>query len=244
MSVQGSQQEGHVFQIRWIPKYTFTERLLHWVHTVSFIPLVITGLVLYLDALRPLAQGEAGQWMRWVHRLAAILFIAEPVIYGILQPRRLWMHIKEFSFDRDDLGWIKNAYGYYVKGRHEVMPPQGRFNTGEKMNGMIMIVTWILFTVTGLIMWFGKGWVAPELFRWMVVIHDLTMIAAVSIFIVHLYLAVAHPLMWAALVSMRFGVTSASYAAEHHSKWYYGPKRAQELFEAKKKLASSKAQGG
>ncbi len=237
MSVQGS-QTGHVFQIRWIPKYTFTERLLHWVHTASFAPLVLTGLVLYLDGLQPLAQGEAGQWMRLVHRLAAILFIAEPVIYGILQPRRLLMHIKEFSFDRDDLGWMKNAFGYYVLGRHGDMPPQGRFNTGEKMNGMIMIVTWVLFTVTGLIMWFGKGLVAPELFRWMAVLHDLTMIAAVGIFIVHFYLAVAHPLMWAALVSMRFGVASASYAAEHHAKWYYGPKRAQELYEAKKKMAS------
>ena len=238
MNGQG-QTMGHVFQIRWIPKYTFVERLLHWVHTVSFVPLVVTGLVLYLDVLQPLAQGEAGLWMRWVHRLAALLFIGEPVLYGILQPRRLWMHFKEFSFERGDLGWIKNAFGYYVLGRHTDMPPQGRFNTGEKINGMVMIVTWILFVISGLIMWFGKGVVPADLFRWMVVVHDLTMIAAVAMFLVHLYLAVAHPLMWAALVSMRFGVTSASYAAEHHAKWYYGPKRAQELYEAKKKMASS-----
>jgi formate dehydrogenase subunit gamma len=237
MNGQG-QTTGHVFQIRWIPKYTFVERLLHWVHTVSFIPLVVTGLVLYLDVLQPLAQGEAGLWMRFVHRLAALLFIGEPVLYGILQPRRLWMHFKEFSFERGDLGWIKNAFGYYVLGRHGDMPPQGRFNTGEKINGMVMIATWILFVISGLILWFGKGLLPADLFRWMVVVHDLTMIAAVSMFLVHLYLAVAHPLMWAALVSMRFGVTSASYAAEHHAKWYYGPKRAQELYEAKKKMAS------
>jgi len=178
--------------------------------------------------------------MRLVHRLAAILFIGEPVIYGVLQPRRLWMHFKEFSFDRDDIGWMKNAFGYYVLGRHGVMPPQGRFNTGEKMNGVAMILGWILFVVSGLVLWFGKGIVPTDLFRLMVLAHDLTMIAAVCMFIVHLYLAVAHPLMWAGLVSMRFGVVSASYAAEHHAKWYYGPKRAQELYEAKKKAASTK----
>ncbi len=239
MSEQGM-QTGHVFQIRWIPRYTFVERLLHWVHTLSFIPLVMTGLVLYIDALAPLARGEAGLWMRLVHRLAAILFIAEPVVYGILQPRRLWMSLKEFSFDRDDLGWMKNAFGYYVLGRHADMPPQGRFNTGEKMNGVVMIVTYVLFVLSGLVMWFGKGIVPAELFRWMVVLHDLTTIAAVAMFLVHLYLAVAHPLMWAALVSMRFGVTSATYASEHHAKWYYGPKRARELFEARKKMASPK----
>jgi hypothetical protein len=56
-----------------------------------------------------------------------------------------------------------------------------------------------------------------------VVFHDLAMIVSVCMFLVHLYLAVAHPLMWAGLVSMRFGVTSAEYAMEHHAKWYYGP---------------------
>jgi hypothetical protein len=34
---------------------------------------------------------------------------------------------------------------------------------------------------------------------------------------------------------MRFGVTPAEYAAEHHAKWYYGPKRAREMYEAQKK---------
>jgi len=89
-------------------------------------------------------------------------------------------------------------------------------------------------------LWFGKGIVSADLFRVMLLVHDLTMIAAVCMFIVHLYLAVAHPLMWAGLVSMRFGVVSASYAAEHHTKWYYGPKRAKELYEARKNAASIK----
>lgn len=236
---QQAQPTAQTFQIRWIPKYVFVERLLHWVHTASFIPLALTGLVLYLPALLPLAQGEAGAWMRMVHRLAAILFIAEPLIYGILQPYRLWLHIKEFSFEEYDLGWLKNAFGYYVLGKHDVMPPQGRFNTGEKMNGMMMIITWALFVGTGLVMWFGKGLVPAALFGLMVIIHDLAMIAAVAMFLVHLYLALAHPLMWAALVSMRFGVTSAAYAAEHHGRWYYGPKRAKELYEERKRKAGA-----
>jgi formate dehydrogenase subunit gamma len=136
---------------------------------------------------------------------------------------------------------VQNAFSYYLLGRHTAMPPQGRFNTGEKMNGVIMCVTWVVLGVTGLLMWFGKGVISPELFHWMVLIHDVAMIGAVAMFLVHLYLAVAHPLMWAGLVSMRFGVTSASYDAEHHAKWYYGPKRARQLYEAAKKKAASEA---
>jgi formate dehydrogenase subunit gamma len=230
--------------IRWIPKYTLLERAMHWLHTATFVPLALTGLVLYADKLfnvtllQPLAQGEAGQLMRLVHRVAAVLFGLLPIIYFIIQPRRLLMSLREFLFNKEDVGWLKGAFGYYLLGKHTDMPPQGRFNTGEKLNGVVMIVAWITFGVTGLVMWFGKGIVPPALFRWTVILHDLAMIASVCMFLVHLYLAVAHPLMWAGLVSMRFGVTSADYAAEHHAKWYYGPKRALEMYEAKKKQSA------
>jgi cytochrome b subunit of formate dehydrogenase len=86
-------------------------------------------------------------------------------------------------------------------------------------------------------MWFGKGIVPPTLFPWMGIFHDLAMIVSVCMLLVHLFLAVAHPLMWAGLVSMRFGVTSADYAAEHHANWYYGSKRAMEMYEATKREA-------
>jgi formate dehydrogenase subunit gamma len=191
--------------------------------------------------LQSLAQGQAGHLIRLVHRAVAILFGLLPILYLIIEPRRFIMSIREFMFDKDDIGWVKNAFSYYLLGRHTAMPPQGRFNTGEKMNGLIMCVTWVVLGVTGLLMWFGKGAVPVGLFHWMVLIHDVMMIVAVCMFLVHLYLAVAHPLMWAGLVSMRFGVTSASYAAEHHARWYYGPKRARQLYEEAKKKAASEA---
>jgi formate dehydrogenase subunit gamma len=241
MTVRLKGTERDVVTIRWIPKYTTIERFGHWLHTATFVPLAITGLILYVPLFQPLAQGQAGYLVRLVHRVTAILFGLLPILYFIIEPRRFIMSIREFLFDRDDIGWVLNAFGYYLLGRHTAMPPQGRFNTGEKMNGLIMCVSWVVLGVTGLVMWFGKGAVPAELFHWMVLIHDVAMIGAVCMFLVHLYLAVAHPLMWAGLVSMRFGVTSAAYAAEHHAKWYYGPKRARQLYEEAKRKAASEA---
>jgi hypothetical protein len=54
--------------VEFIEQPLIKTRLLHWIHTASFIPLVMTGLVLYLPLLMPLTQGEAGIWMRLVHR--------------------------------------------------------------------------------------------------------------------------------------------------------------------------------
>lgn len=233
MSVQ-IKGRPEVITIQWIPKYTLMERIVHWVHTATFVPLAITGMILYFPFLQPLAQGAAGETFRLIHRISAIFFGLVPIIYAIIQPRRFLLNLREFLPEKEDIGWLKGALPYYLFGRHEAMPPQGRFNAGEKLNGLVMIIAWVVFGITGLIMWFGKGVVSPVVFRWAVLFHDLAMIASVCMFIVHFYLAVAHPLMWAALVSMRFGVTSAEYAAEHHARWFYGRKRALEIWEAKK----------
>jgi formate dehydrogenase subunit gamma len=239
MSIRIRGAKPSAITIRWIPKYSTMERVGHWLHTLSFLPLAITGFILYFPFLRPLAQGEAGVVLRLVHRITAVFFGALPFIYFAVERRRFLTSIRDFMPDKDDIGWVKGAPSYYLLGRHTAMPPQGRFNTGEKLNGVVMIITWVTLGVSGVVMWFGKGIVSSSLFQWMLVIHDVSMIVAVCMFGVHLYLAIGHPLMWAGLVSMRFGVTSADYAAEHHARWYYGPKRAQRLYEEAQKKATS-----
>ena len=230
-------------RIRWIPRYTSLERYLHWGHTATFLLLTLTGMVLFFPFLAPLARGEAGQFVRLVHRISAVLFAAIPLSYAIIQPRRLLSTLKDLRFSRDDIGWLKGAVPYYLLGKHVDMPPQGRWNTGEKMNAVVLTVGTLLFVFTGVLMWFGKGVLPVWVFQAAVILHDLTMFATVSMFIVHFYLAVAHPLMWQSLVSMRYGVISESYAREHHAKWYYGEERARKMYEEKKAQAASAAHG-
>lgn len=219
-------------QIRWIPKYTTLERFLHWVHTASFIPLALTGFVLFAPWLQPVAQGEAGIHIRMLHRIAAVFFGGVPIVYSILQPRRMVMNLREFlSFSKYDALWLKGAVPYYVLGRHEDMPPQPRFNTGERLTALVMVVGTLTFGITGLSMWFLKGVLPPFLYQWMVFFHDLMFIITFAMFMVHFYLAVIHPMMWQSLVSMRYGVVSESYAREHHAMWYYGEERAKKMWE-------------
>jgi len=220
-----------VIRIRWIPRYTFLERALHWGHTATFLPLAVTGLLLFVPAFAPLTRGQAGQFVRIVHRICAVFFGLVPIIYALWQPRRLLATVKELGWNKDDLLWLKNAFPYYLLGKHVAMPPQRRWNTGEKLNVWIMVGGTITFGITGLLMWFGRGLVPTWLFQTAVIIHDLAMVLTLNMFIVHFYLAVVHPMMWQSLVSMRFGVVSESYAREHHAIWYYGEKRAKELYE-------------
>jgi len=224
-----------VVTIRWIPKYTGLERTLHWVHTACFLPLAITGYILFAPWLQPLAQGESGEFVRVLHRVTAVVFGLVPIIYTILQPHRMWMNLREFlTWGKDDLEWLKAAIPYYVAGKHEEMPPQPRFNSGERLNAVVMVTGTLLFGITGLSMWFLKGIMPEGLYRFMVIIHDLTFILTFVMFIIHFYLAVVHPLMWQSLITMRFGRVPESYAREHHAKWYYGEERARQQWEQRK----------
>jgi formate dehydrogenase subunit gamma len=238
MSVRLRSTDG-IMHIRWIPKYTFLERLGHWIHAATYVPLAFTGFLIFAPFLKGLSQGDWGEALRVAHRVFAIAFGMMPILYVILQPRRFMMNVREnFTFGREDIGWVKAAIPYYLLGKHVDMPPQPRFNTGERLNAATIMVGTALFGITGLTMWFGKGVIPPWLFQTAVIVHDLTLIVTFVMFIIHFFLAVAHPLMWQSLVSMRYGVVSESYAREHHAIWYYGRDRAMQLWQQQKAEAS------
>jgi formate dehydrogenase subunit gamma len=201
-------------------------------HAATYIPLAITGFMIMAPAVKAIVSGDPGMGVRVLHRFFAIAFGILPILYVVLQPRRFLMNVREnLTFGKEDIGWVKAAIPYYIYGRHENMPPQPRFNTGERLNAAMIMIGTVLFGITGFTMWFGRGVVPPWLFRTAVIIHDLTMIVTFMMFIVHFLLAVIHPLMWQSLISMRYGVVSESYAREHHAIWYYGKKRAMEMWE-------------
>jgi formate dehydrogenase subunit gamma len=74
--------------------------------------------------------------------------------------------------------------------------------------------------VTGLIMWLGRGSVSPGLFRWSVFLHSALAVVLVAFTLVHVYLAVMHPLMKAGLDAIRFGYMPEKYLKHHHAKYY------------------------
>lgn len=209
--------------------FTITQRFVHWLHMVAFLLLLVTGIVLYVPQLHPFAVGSAGQASRLLHRISAILLAAVPVIYIIFDPRQFAHSMKEiFTWSAEDLGWLKAAPAYYFLGDEEAMPPQGKFNTGQKLFYLTVVIALVVFGVTGLIMWFGKGVVPVGLFQWSVFLHDLAAIATAAFFLVHFMLSVMHPLMKGSLESMIFGWIEEKYVKSHHRRWYEGGMRSKE----------------
>lgn len=201
-----------------VVKYRKSIRVLHWIHTGSFILLFLTGLILFVPGLGFLAEDS---WTRVIHRVGAVLFIVIPLIYLVISPRGAMNGLKKaFTWNSADLGWLKAAPRYYFLGDDSGMPPQGEMNSGQKVWWLITIVFGLIFVATGLVMWFGKTTVAPGALEWMVLIHDIAMIVTGAMFLLHIYLGVFHPMMTEAWKSMSKGTVSSEYAKSHHAKWY------------------------
>ncbi len=205
-----------------VERYRKPTRILHWVNAGAFTALFLTGLILFIPQLGILAQDS---WTRVLHRLAALLFIVAPLIYIPMNWKATVNGIKDaFTWGVEDIGWLQAAPRYYFLCDEKTMPPQPHMNTGQKMWWLMVIVFSVLFFISGLIMYAFKTVAPAALLQWMVFIHDVAFIATGSMFFVHIYLSVIHPLMrptqTGAWSSMARGKVSAEYAKTHHGKWY------------------------
>jgi len=210
-----------------VEKYSKPTRILHWVHLVSFCVLFLTGLVLFVPGLGIIAQDS---WTRVIHRIAAAIFIIAPIIYIPLNWKATLRGIKEaFSWSADDIGWLKAAPRYYFLGDEAGMPPQGAMNTGQRLWWLIVLVSGVVFTITGLVMWFAKTTASAAVLQWMVFFHDVAFILAGAMLLLHIYLGVIHPLMTEAWKSIYKGTISSEYAKKHHAKWYKEVTRGKEV---------------
>jgi formate dehydrogenase subunit gamma len=200
-----------------VEKYRKSTRFLHWTITGAFVILFLTGLILFIPQLGFLAN----HWTRLVHRIAAAIFIAAPLVYLAFNWHSSWEGIKgAFSWGKDDIGWLKAAPRYYFLNDEETMPPQPHMNTGQKMWWFIVIVFGTLFVITGLIMWVFKSMVPTSLFQWAIIGHDVSFVVAGLMLLVHIYLGVFHPMMTESWKAMTGGKVSEEYAKSHHGRWY------------------------
>lgn len=201
-----------------VERYRAPTRVLHWVHATAFLALIVTGLFLYAPTLRLVTVGGVSQF---IHRISAVVFIAIPVIYMITNWKVSWESVGEaFSWSKRDIGWLKAAPTYYFMGDESAMPPQEHMNSGQKLYWLLVLVSGVVFAVTGVSLLFFKETLPQSMLQLSVFFHDVFFILILSMFFVHLFLSVLHPLMSGVRMSMFTGKVTAHYARSHHAAWY------------------------
>ena len=74
---------------RGIARFSGTERVVHLLYLVCFLTLAGTGLIFYLPQLGIYAAGEVGLLNRLIHRMAAVVLMACPLLYLVFDLRGL-----------------------------------------------------------------------------------------------------------------------------------------------------------
>ncbi len=199
--------------------FTTVQRLVHWLIVLGFTVLVLTGLPLYLDS--PVVQGDSGMLIKLWHRIGIVVTTVAAVCYILFDPRRLAQDLRKIlTWGKDDSGWLKAAPGYYFLGSEEDMPAQDKYNTGQKLWYLVVVFGGLVMGLTGFLMWFARGVISPGLFLWCVFLHSAVAVLMTAFTLVHIYLAVMHPLMKDGFDSMRFGYMPEKYVEHHHGKYY------------------------
>lgn len=193
-------------------RYKRCQCVVHGLLATSFLALLVTGIFLLWGPASGLAA--AGN-SRWIHRVAAIGFMAVPLVYLVVDragARELL--VDSFRYDRDDWEWLKHI-GRYVLGRAKGMPPQGRLNAGQKLHHAAVILVSAVVVASGLALWFWKEPLGASGTAWAAIVHDVSMLVLALLLVGHLYFT----FVYQALSGMTTGYVPELEARLEHSKW-------------------------
>jgi formate dehydrogenase subunit gamma len=116
-----------------------------------------------------------------------------------------------------DRRWLKRIKAYTTNEDKLEMEDVGFFNGGQKLYFWTIVLSGVLFLITGLLMWFDQ--VVP---RWIVavsyVFHDLAALLMLAGFIIHIYEGTAA--MSGTFRAMTNGTVTEKWAWTHHPAWY------------------------
>lgn len=191
------------------PVYT---RVLHWSVAITFILSLLSGFAIYSPWLyrwlTPLFGG--GPMTRFLHPWFGLLF----TVLFVFQFVNWFAPMRWTGSDRR---WMRRMRAYVSNKEKVEAEDVGFFNGGQKLYFWAIVISAVLFLITGVFLWFDD--VFP---RWLVavsyVLHGIVALVMLAGFIIHIYEGTAaQP---GTFRSMTNGTVTEEWAWTHHPAWY------------------------
>jgi len=188
-------------------------RINHWITAACFVLLMLSGLSMFDPLLYWLSSlFGGGQWTRAIHPwIGIVLAISYAGLIAQFWRDNLW--------SRDDLAWMLSIERV-LANEEEGIPEVARFNAGQKFVfwSMALLVPVLLFS--GILIWnyYFENFSSIETQRAALLVHSLAAIAAIIIWVVHVYAAI-----WVrgSMRAMTQGYVTPGWAWRHHRKWFH-----------------------
>ena len=199
-----------------ILRFARSERMLHWCIAGPFLISMVSALILVViynpDRTRPYRE-----FFSAIHRISGVALIIFPMLATLKSRGDARIHfynIKQaWTWMFDDIKWLA-LMGLAAVNSRVKLPEQGKFNAAEKINFMVLMVTYPLYVATGLLMWLTR----LAILSWL--LHFFMALLAVPLICGHLYMALINPSSRVGLHGMITGFVDRHWAKHHYGRWY------------------------
>ncbi|MFC3127649.1 formate dehydrogenase subunit gamma [Pseudoroseomonas globiformis] len=194
-----------------VNRYGPAARANHWITATSLILLAISGLALFTPSLYFLtALFGGGQNTRAFHPwIGVVLFLSFFVFFF-----QLW---RANLPEKVDVIWL-SKFRDVIGGNEERLPELGKYNAGQKFIFWSMTALILVLIASGIAIWeeYFAGYFSIPLRRVAVLVHAISAVLIICIFILHVYAAI-----WTrgTLRAMTRGTVTGGWAWRHHRKW-------------------------
>jgi len=199
-----------------ILRFAKSERLVHWSIAGPFLVSFATGMTLAVlynpDPTRPLRSVFA-----MIHRISGVALIVLPLLAAFRARGDARLHLynirQAWIWVFDDFRWLVLMGLATVNSRIQ-LPEQGKFNAAEKLNFMVLMTTYPLYVVTGLLMWLTH----LAILSW--ILHFCMATLATPLLLGHLFMALVNRETRVGLDGMLSGFVERQWAKHHYRRWY------------------------
>jgi formate dehydrogenase subunit gamma len=194
-----------------VDRYTTAARINHWITAVSLVLLAVSGLALFHPKLYFLtALFGGGSNTRMLHPwIGVVLFFSFMGLFFRFWKLNLWR--------RTDSVWMSRLRDV-LTGHDEKLPEVGKYNAGQKMVFWSMSVLILVLITSGVVIWqqYFSQYTTVQQQRVAVLVHAIAAIAAICVWIVHVYAAI-----WVrgTISAMTRGRVTGGWAWRHHRRW-------------------------
>lgn len=200
-----------------IPRFRRSERSLHWAIAIPFLVCLVSGVAAKLFFNRLHSGLVTHALLLWVHRGSGILLLLLPSWVAWRHRRDLSLYLynvkRAWSWTSDDLKWLA-LIGLASLSKKIALPEQHKFNAGEKINFMTLMLTYPVLLATGLVL------LLPGTQFLSFIVHVGVAVLAAPLIVGHLYMAVVNPDTRVGLSGMFSGKVDREWAKHHYAKWY------------------------
>ena len=199
-------------QRRTLVRYSAELRTNHWLNAILFVLAALSGLSLFHPALFWLTNlFGGGPWTRVLH---PFIGLAGALVFLMLAAA-LW---GDTRMKPADWQWLRQ-WRDVVDDREDRLPEVGRYNAGQKLLFLVLVVGIAGLFLSGLVIWraYFSLYFSVRLIRLASVVHALCAFAVIVAILVHIYAA-----FWVkgSVDAMLRGTVTPGWAWKHHRAWF------------------------